>query len=236
MKIADSVALVTGANRGIGRHFAQQLLQRGARKVYATARRPELVTIPGVQMLRLDITDPAAVDAAAATAEDVTLLINNAGVATFQNLVTGDLDKIRLEMETHYFGTLSMVRAFAPVLARNSGGSILNVMSVLSWLSPDGATSYSAAKAAEWSLTNGIRLELASQGTTVTGLHLGATDTDMMAAFDIDKNDPADVVRTALDGLEAGAIEILADEGTIQVKAALSADPSVLYPQAAATA
>ncbi len=232
MKIADSVALVTGANRGIGLHFAQQLLQRGARKVYATARRPELVTIPGVQVLRLDITDPASVAAAAATAEDVTLLINNAGVATFQNLVTGDIAKIRLEMETHYFGTLNMVRAFAPVLARNNGGSILNVMSVLSWLSPDGATSYSAAKAAEWSLTNGIRLELASQGTTVTGLHLGATDTDMMADFDIEKNDPADIVRTALDGLEAGAIEILADESTVQVKAALSADPSVLYPQA----
>jgi NAD(P)-dependent dehydrogenase (short-subunit alcohol dehydrogenase family) len=236
MKIADSVALVTGANRGIGRHFAQQLLQRGARKVYATARRPELVTIPGVQVLRLDITDPASVAAAAAAAEDVTLLINNAGVATSQNLVTGDIDKIRLEMETHYFGTLAMVRAFAPVLARNSGGSVLNVMSVLSWLSYDGATAYSTAKAAEWSLTNGIRLELAGQGTTVTGLHLSATDTDMMAGFDGEKNDPADVVRTALDGLEAGALEILADESTVQVKAALSADPSALYPQAASAA
>jgi NAD(P)-dependent dehydrogenase (short-subunit alcohol dehydrogenase family) len=236
MKIADSVALVTGANRGIGRHFVQQLLQRGARKVYATARRPELVSIPGVQVLRLDITDPASVAAAAATAEDVTLLINNAGVATYQNLVTGDISKIRLEMETHYFGTLNMVRAFAPVLARNSGGSILNVMSLLSWLSYDGATAYSAAKAAEWSLTNGIRLELASQGTTVTGLHLGSTDTDMMASVDVEKNDPADVVHTALDGLEAGEIEILADENTVQVKAALSADPSVLYPQTVSAA
>jgi NAD(P)-dependent dehydrogenase (short-subunit alcohol dehydrogenase family) len=236
MKIADSVALVTGANRGIGRHFVQQLLQRGAVKVYATARRPELVSIPGVQVLRLDITDPASVAAAAATAEDVTLLINNAGVATYQNLVTGDIGKIRLEMETHYFGTLNMVRAFAPVLARNSGGSILNVMSLLSWLSYDGATAYSAAKAAEWSLTNGIRLELASQGTTVTGLYLGGTDTDMMAGVDVEKNDPADVVRTALDGLEAGEIEILADENTVQVKAALSADPSVLYPQTVSAA
>jgi NAD(P)-dependent dehydrogenase (short-subunit alcohol dehydrogenase family) len=236
MKIADSVALVTGANRGIGRHFVQQLLQRGAAKVYATARRPELVSIPGVQVLRLDITDPASVAAAVATAEDVTLLINNAGVATYQNLVTGDIGKIRLEMETHYFGTLNMVRAFAPVLARNSGGSILNVMSLLSWLSYDGATAYSAAKAAEWSLTNGIRLELASQGTTVTGLYLGGTDTDMMAGVDVEKNDPADVVRTALDGLEAGEIEILADENTAQVKAALSADPSVLYPQTVSAA
>ncbi|MGS2648810.1 SDR family oxidoreductase [Streptosporangium sp. LJ11] len=231
MKIADSVALVTGANRGIGRHFARQLLQRGAAKVYATARTPELVDIPGVQVLRLDITDPASVAAVAAAAGDVTLLINNAGIATYQNLVTGELEKVRLEMETHYFGTLNVVRAFAPVLARNGGGSILNVMSLLSWMSYEGANAYSAAKAAQWSLTNGIRLELARQGTMVTGLHLGSTDTDMMAGFEVEKNDPADVVRTALDGLEAGRIEILADENTVQVKAALSADPSVLYPQ-----
>ncbi|GAA2073111.1 SDR family oxidoreductase [Actinomadura alba] len=236
MKIADSVALVTGANRGIGRHFSRQLLQRGAAKVYATARTPELVDIPGVEVLQLDITDPASVAAAAAAAGDVTLLINNAGVSTSQNLVTGDIEKIRLEMETHYFGTLNMVRAFASILARNGGGSILNVMSLLSWLSYDGANAYSAAKAAEWSLTNAIRLELAGQGTTVTGLHLGSTDTDMMAGWDIDKNDPADVVRTALDGLEAGEIEILADENTVQVKAALSAEPSVLYPQTVSAA
>ncbi|GAA2984812.1 SDR family oxidoreductase [Streptosporangium longisporum] len=233
MKITDSVALVTGANRGIGRHFALQLLQRGAAKVYATARTPELVDIPGVHVLRLDVTDPASVAAAAADAGDVTLLINNAGVATHQNLVTGELEKIRLEMETHYFGTLSVVRAFAPVLARNGGGAIMNVMSLLSWMSYDGAGAYSAAKAAQWSLTNGVRLELARQGTTVAGLHLGGTDTDMMAAFDVEKNDPADVVRTALDGLEAGEIEILADENTVQVKAALSADPRALYPQIA---
>lgn len=231
MKIANSVALVTGANRGLGLHFARQLLQRGAAKVYATARTPGLVDVPGAEVLRLDVTDPASVAAAAAAAGDVTLLINNAGVATFQRLVTGDPEKIRLEMETHYFGTLAMIRAFAPVLARNGGGAILNVMSLLSWMSHEGASAYSAAKAAEWGLTNGVRLELASQGTMVTGLHVGSTDTDMLAAYDVEKNDPADVVRTALDGLEAGRIEILADENTVQVKAALSADPSVLYPQ-----
>ena len=233
MKIADSVALVTGANRGIGRHFTRQLLERGASKVYATARTPELIDVPGVEVLRLDITDPASVAAAAAAAGDTTLLVNNAGVSTYQNLVTGDIGKIRLEMETHYFGTLNVVRAFAPALARNGGGSIVNVMSVLSWLSYDGANAYSAAKAAEWSLTNGIRLELAGQGTTVTGLYLAGTDTDMMAGIDVEKNDPADVVRTALDGLEAGDLEILADENTIRIKAALSADLSVLYPQTA---
>ncbi|MFE2431102.1 SDR family oxidoreductase [Streptomyces sp. NPDC059373] len=236
MKIAGSVALVTGANRGIGRHFAQQLLARGAAKVYATARTPESVDIPGVEVLRLDITDPASVEAAAADASDVTLLVNNAGVFTLQNLVTGDPDKIRLEMDTHFFGTLDMVRAFAPVLAGNGGGAILNVLSAMSWMAYDGANAYGAAKAAEWSLTNGIRLELASQGTLVVGLHLSSTDTDMMAGWDIEKNDPADVVHTALDGLEAGRIEVLADDPTVQLKAALAADPSVLYPQAVSDA
>lgn len=232
MKITGSVALVTGANRGIGRHFAQQLLQRGATKVYATARTPQLVDLPGVEVLRLDITDPASVAAAAGAASDVTLLINNAGVFTRQNLVTGDPEKIRLEMDTNYFGTLNVVRAFSPVLAANGGGAILNVLSAMSWLAYDGANAYSAAKAAAWSLTNGVRLELAGQGTTVTGLHLASTDTDMLAGWDVEKNDPADVVRAALDGIEAGKMEILADDDSVQLKAALSADPSVLYPQA----
>jgi NAD(P)-dependent dehydrogenase (short-subunit alcohol dehydrogenase family) len=231
MKISGSVALVTGANRGIGRHFALQLRERGATKVYATARTPALVDLPGVEVLHLDITDPASVAAAAAAAPDVTLLINNAGVSTYQNLVSGDLEKIRLEMDTHYFGTLTVVRAFAPVLAANGGGAILNVLSALSWFSYDGANAYAAAKAAEWSLTNGIRLELAGQGTLVTGLHVGSVDTDMMAGFDIEKNDPADVVRAALDGIEAGKLEVLVDEASAQVKAALAADPSALYPQ-----
>lgn len=231
MELSKSTALVTGANRGIGRHFALQLLERGAAKVYATARNPELVDIPGVEVLQLDITDPASVAAAAAAASDVTLLINNAGVVTFQNLVTGDLEKIRLEMDTHYFGTLTAVRAFAPVLVANGGGAILNVLSALSWFSYEGANAYAAAKSAEWSLTNGVRLELAGQGTLVTGLVLGSTDTDMMAGFDVEKNDPADVVRSALDGIEAGKMEVLADDASAQVKAALAGDPSVLYPQ-----
>jgi NAD(P)-dependent dehydrogenase (short-subunit alcohol dehydrogenase family) len=231
MKISGSIALVTGANRGIGRHFALQLLERGAAKVYATARNPELIDLPGVATLPLDITKPQSVAAAAAAAQDVTLLINNAGISTYQNLVTGDLAKIRLEMDTHYFGTLNAVRAFAPVLATNGGGAILNVLSVLSWTAYDGANAYAAAKAAEWSLTNGIRLELLGQGTSVTGLHVGSVDTDMMAGWEVEKNDPADVVRAALDGIEAGQLEVLADHASAQVKAALSADPGVLYPQ-----
>jgi NAD(P)-dependent dehydrogenase (short-subunit alcohol dehydrogenase family) len=229
MKISGSTALVTGASRGLGRHFAQQLLERGAARVYATARNPEHVDIPGADVLRVDVTDPASVEAAARVASDVTFLVNNAGVATFQNLVTGDLDKIRLEMDTHFYGTLAVVRAFAPVLAANGGGAILNVMSALSWLSYNGANAYAAAKAAEWSLTNGVRLELAGQGTQISGVFLASTDTDMMAGWDIPKNDPADVVRTALDGVEAGLLEIIADEQTSQAKATLSEDPVVTY-------
>ncbi|MBB5807067.1 NAD(P)-dependent dehydrogenase (short-subunit alcohol dehydrogenase family) [Saccharothrix ecbatanensis] len=231
MKIANSVALVTGANRGIGRHFARQLLERGAAKVYATARNPELVDLPGVEVLRLDITDPATVSAAATAAADVTLLVNNAGIITGQNLVTGDPAAIRLEMDTSFYGTLDVIRAFAPVLAANGGGAILNVLSSLSWMSYDGATAYCAAKAAQWSLTNGVRVELAAQGTLVTGLLMGPTDTDMTAGVDLPKNDPADVVRAALDGVEADRIEVLADELVVAIKAALAADPSALYPQ-----
>lgn len=234
MELSGSIALVTGANRGIGRHFAQQLLERGAEKVYATARNPGQVDLPGVEVLRLDVTDPASVAAAAAVATDVTLLVNNAGVSKYQNLVDGDLDLIRLELDTHLWGTLATVRAFAPLLAANGGGAILNVLSRMSWLSFLGANSYAVAKAAEWSLTNGIRLELAEQGTLVTGLLLSATETDMMAGWDIPKNDPADVVRAALDGIEAGSLEVLADDDTVATKASLSADPSVVYPQLAA--
>jgi NAD(P)-dependent dehydrogenase (short-subunit alcohol dehydrogenase family) len=229
MKISGSVALVTGANRGIGRHFTQQLLERGAAKVYATARNPERIDVPGVETLRLDITDPEAVATAAAAASDVTLLINNAGISTRTNLVTGDLGKIRLEMDTHYYGTLSMVRSFAPVLRGNGGGAVLNVLSAMSWFSYDGANAYGAAKSAAWSLTNGVRIELANQGTLVTGLHLGSADTDMMADYDGDKIDPADVVRAGLDGIEAGKLEVVADEWSAYVKASLAADPSAFY-------
>ena len=217
MNLNGTTALVTGANRGLGRHFAQQLLDRGAAKVYAAARNPASIDLPGVTPIQLDITDPESVARAAALATDVDVLINNAGVSLHQNLVTGDVDAIRRELETNFFGTLHVIRAFVPVKA------ILNVNSRLSWLSYVGASGYAASKAAEWSLTNSVRLELPD--TLVTGLYLSSTDTDMMAGWDIPKNDPADVVRQALDGLEADASEVIADEDTAVTKAGLSGDP-----------
>jgi NAD(P)-dependent dehydrogenase (short-subunit alcohol dehydrogenase family) len=229
MDIQDQVALVTGANRGIGRAFVEELLERGARKVYATARRPEAIDVPGVEVLRLDLTDEASVAAAAAAAEDVTLLINNAGISTGATLLTGDMAEIRREMDTHYFGTLGVIRAFAPVLAANGGGGIVNVLSALSWFAAPGAGGYAAAKAAEWNMTNALRLELEGQGTLVQGVHLGAADTDIMKGYEGPMLAPRDVARAALDGVAGDAIEVVVDEWSRMVKASLSGDPAEFY-------
>ena len=222
MDLTNSVALVTGANRGLGRHFAAQLLERGA-KVYAGARNPETVDLPGAIPLQIDVTDPASIERAAKVATDVTLLINNAGSSTHQSLIDGDLDLIRLEMDTHYYGTLAVTRAFAPIIEANGGGSILNVLSVLSWLHPAGAGAYSGAKAAGWALTNAVRDELAPRGIAVSGLHVAYMDTDMAAHIPADqKTDPATVAALALDGVAEGRPEILADDVTRGVKAGLA--------------
>ncbi|WP_445443133.1 SDR family oxidoreductase [Clavibacter sp. km1a] len=229
MDIQDQVALVTGANRGIGRTFVEELLERGARKVYATARRPEAIDIPGVEVLRLDLTDDASVTAAARAAQDVTLLINNAGISTGAQLITGDMAEIRREMDTHFYGTLGVIRAFAPVLAANGGGGIVNILSALSWFAAPGAGAYAAAKAAEWNMTNALRLELEGQGTLVQGVHLGAADTDIMAGYDGPMLDPRDVARAALDGVAADAIEVVVDDWSRMVKDSLSHDPREFY-------
>ncbi|MEU7882741.1 SDR family oxidoreductase [Microbispora bryophytorum] len=233
MKIDGSIALVTGANRGLGRSFAAALLDRGAAKVYAAARRPETVDLPGVVPLALDITDPASVRAAAERARDVNLLINNAGISTGSSFLGGAFDDIRLEMETHYFGTLEVARGFAPVLGRNGGGAILNVLSVLSWFTAPQVAGYSAAKAAALQLTNGLRLELKEQGTLVTALHVGYMDTDMAAHVDGPKADPAEVAAQALRGIEQGSFEVVADDVSRGVRAKLSGGVADLYPQLA---
>ncbi|MGW9194263.1 SDR family oxidoreductase [Micromonospora chersina] len=229
MKIAGSTALVTGANRGFGRHLAAELLARGA-TVYAGARNPDTVDLPGVTPVRLDVTDPASVAAAAEVAGDVTLLVNNAGVSTGADLLDGDLAEIRRELETHYLGTLSVVRAFAPRIAANGGGTVLNILSALSWITFPQVGAYGAAKAAEWSMTNALRAQLADRGVRVAGLHVGYMDTDMAAHVTAPKSDPAEIARLAVDGIEADRYEIVADETSRQVLAGLSGGVAALYP------
>jgi NAD(P)-dependent dehydrogenase (short-subunit alcohol dehydrogenase family) len=222
MNTQHVTALVTGANRGLGRQFAAELSARGA-KVYAAARRPETVDLPGVEPIQLDITDPESIRRAAEIAGDVNVLINNAGVSTRANLLAGSMDDIRLEMETHYFGTLQVIRAFAPVIERNGGGAILDVLSVLSWYHPASSGAYSSAKAAAWALTDAVRDDLSPKGIHVAALHVGYMDTDMVSYIPADqKTDPAVVAKLALDGLFAGDNEILADRLTRQVKAGLA--------------
>ena len=222
MNLQDSVAVVTGSNRGLGREFAAQLLERGANKVYATARDPERVQIPGVTPLHLDITDPDSVAGAAAVAGDATLVINSAGIATRTGLTDGALAQIELEMDTNFYGPLRVTRAFAPILASNGGGAILNVLSVLSWLHLPSSGAYAAAKAAAWAMTDVARQELAPLGIHVAALHVAYMETDMAAHISGPKADPAAVAALALDGIEDDLTEILADDTTRSVKQGLS--------------
>ena len=232
MEITGNTALVTGATRGLGRQLAAQLRDRGAH-VYAAARDPQAVDLAGVTPIALDITDPASVAAAARATSGVAILVNNAGSSTGASLLTGDLAAIRLEMDTHFFGTLAVTRAFAPQLAAHPGSAVLNILSVLSWLSIPRSGAYCAAKAAEWSLTNALRLELASQGTRVTALHVGYMDTDMIRHLDVPKSDPAAIAKLAIDGIAAGDAEIIADEISRRVLTGLSAGVAGLFPQVA---
>ena len=231
MKIDGSVALVTGANRGLGLAYARELVKRGAAKVYGAARNPAAVTEPGVTPVALDITDPERVAQVAQQCADVSLLVNNAGVMKASTFIgAANLDAARLEMETNYFGMLSMCRAFAPVLAANGGGAIVNMLSVSSFYTNPFTASYGASKAAAWSLTNGVRLELHHQGTLVVAVHASFIDTEMAALVPSPKDSPESVAQQAFDAVEGGQVEVLADERTRTVKAQLSRDHELIYP------
>jgi NAD(P)-dependent dehydrogenase (short-subunit alcohol dehydrogenase family) len=223
LRIRDSVAFVTGANRGLGLVFAQELLAAGARKVYGAARNPERITLDHVERVRLDVTEPDTIAAAVRECTDVNLLINNAGIARWSGLLAPNVvENARSEMETNYFGPLALSRALAPVLAKNGGGAIVNLLSVLSWVANPASGTYSASKAAAWALTNWLRTSLREQGTQVVGVHAGLIDTDMSRELTRPKLKPADVVRQVLDAVEAGRDEVFADELTRRVKAGLS--------------
>jgi NAD(P)-dependent dehydrogenase (short-subunit alcohol dehydrogenase family) len=224
MKIENSVVLVTGANRGIGLAFTRELLERGARKVYAAARDPASITQPGVHTLRLDVNKPEEVAAAAALASDVTLVVNNAGIAQPGGFLAADSEEVaRRIFETNFFAVLRMSQAFAPILKANGGGALLNVLSVASWVNGGELAAYSASKSAAWSLTNALRHELAAQKTQVLGLHMAYVDTDLTRGFDVPKSSPEAIVQRALDGLASGLDEVLADALTQQVKQGLTA-------------
>jgi NAD(P)-dependent dehydrogenase (short-subunit alcohol dehydrogenase family) len=219
--LADQTVLVTGANRGMGREYVTQLLDRAVTKVYAAARDPRSIDVvdPRVVPLQLDVTDAASVAKAAEAASDVSVLINNAGIARGASVLDRDTAQLREEMETNLFGPLAMASAFADRIAERSG-AIVNVASVLAWI-PIGA-SYGVTKAALWSATDSMRLELGSRGVQVVGVYVGLVDTDMGAFADSPKSDPADMVRQVLDGIESGADEVLADEMTLVVRAQLN--------------
>jgi NAD(P)-dependent dehydrogenase (short-subunit alcohol dehydrogenase family) len=231
MKIEGATALITGANRGLGAAFAQTLLARGTRTVYGGARDPGNITDPDVVPVELDITDPGEVAAAAARCQDVTLLINNAVYATQSPLIASpSLDEARREMETNYFGTLAMCRAFAPILSRNGGGALVNMLSIVSFFNVPTMGSFCPTKAALWSLTNGVRIELRGQGTLVVAAHSGFIDTRLAEGFDVPKHAPAEVAAQILDAVESGREEVLADERTRAMKAALPNDLELIYP------
>jgi NAD(P)-dependent dehydrogenase (short-subunit alcohol dehydrogenase family) len=227
--ISSSTALVTGANRGLGKAIADELLLRGAKTVYAAVRDPQSVTDPRLVPVRVDVTDPESVLAAAALATDVDLLVNNAGIGSSGSVLGPDgVHALREQLETNTLGPLVVTRAFAPTLAANGGGTIVNVLSVLSWLTTARTSSYSAAKAAAWSITNATRGELAEQGTHVIGVHVGYLDTEMAAHVQGPKTDPALVARLIADAVENGDEEVLGDDLSRAVKAGLPGAPSGL--------
>ncbi|MCH1992488.1 SDR family oxidoreductase [Achromobacter xylosoxidans] len=232
MELKNATVLITGANRGIGLAFAREALALGARKVYAGARDPASISLPGLQAIKLDVTSDEDVAAAAALAKDVTLVINNAGIAATGGFLADDsIESARRHLETNLLGPLRVAQAFAPVLAANGGGALLNVLSIASWINRPLLGVYGMSKSAAWALTNGLRHELREQGTQVLGLHMGFVDTDLTRGLDAPKSTPESVVRQAFDALEAGAEEVLADDATRQVKQGLAAEPPV-YLQA----
>ena len=228
MKIEGSVALVTGANRGLGAAFTRGLLAAGAAKVYAAARDPATVTLPGVVPVRLDVTRPEDIITLARELPDVTLLVNNAGIGEYGSLLAPNaIDALHRQFETNAVGPLRLVQAFAPVLARNGGGAIVNVLSVLSWLTLPNTGGYSASKAAGWALSNALRQELKAQHTELLAVHAAFIDTDMARGVQGDKIAPDDVVRQTIAALQASQPELLADPTTHNVHAGLVAQPPV---------
>jgi len=237
MRTQDSIYFITGANRGLGLAVAQEALKRGARRVYAGVRKPSNTETPGIVQIRLDVTDPASVAAAARQCDDTTVLVNNAGIV---RLTAGALDPSLIDasreiFETNYYGTVLVSQEFAPILARNGGGAIVNVLSDAAWYSRPILAAYSPSKSAAWSFTNALREDMRTQSTLVVGLHVSFMDTDMTKGYETKKVDPRDVAEVALAGIESNQEEVLADDFTKSVKRSLG-DEHSLYLSPLATA
>jgi NAD(P)-dependent dehydrogenase (short-subunit alcohol dehydrogenase family) len=230
MQIRDSVALVTGASRGLGKAFVQALLDAGAQKIYAGARHPPPSADLRLESVPLDITNPQDIARASERCQDVQILINNAGaMRSSPFLAAPSMEAAQAEIHTNYLGTLAMCRAFAPILKRNGGGALVNMLSVVSWYTYPLNGSYCASKAAEWSMTNGIRIELRGQGTLVIGVYASWIATEMAAQTDDPKSRPEDVAARTMEALAAGREEVLADKQSEEIRATLERDPQALY-------
>jgi len=234
MNIEGAVVLVTGSNRGLGAEFVRQLLDRGAAKVYAAARQPDSVTIQGVVPIQLDVTSTSDIHTAAQQCGDLTMLVNNAGVIIGSRILADDsLENAKAEFETNVWGPFSLSKAFAPVLASNGGGVIVNVLSAVSWMTIKEVATYAMSKSAAWSMTNGLRLELARQGTLVVAVHPAFIDTDMAAGVDMPKTTPFQVVERTLNAVESRQPEVLADDTSAFVKNSLPKHIETFYPKVA---
>jgi len=219
MNFKDAVVLITGANRGLGKALAQAALAAGARKVYAGARNPAAVTLAGVTPIKIDVTNAADIAAAVQAIPDLTILINNAGIFSGSSVAGPEaLASVRAELDTNFYGPMSLSLAFAPTLQRNGGGAIVNILSALSWITIPSSGTYSISKAAAWALTNGLRADLHAQNTQVLAAHMGYMDTDMTGGVDAPKSAPADIAHAIVTALEAGEDEVLTDDTARQVK------------------
>jgi NAD(P)-dependent dehydrogenase (short-subunit alcohol dehydrogenase family) len=232
MKIEGSVALVTGANRGLGRSYCEALLAAGAAKVYAGARDPSAITDARLTPIKLDVTSPEDITAAAALCRDVTILINNAGIMLGSPMLGEGADELmRREMEVNVYGTLGMIRAFAPILAGNGGGAIANMLSVVSWFVAPANATYCASKHAALAVSDGARIQLRAQGTLVVGVYAGIIDTDMAAGVPRAKTAPLQVAERTLQAIEAGQNHVRADDQSEQVWWATRKDPASIEQQ-----
>ena len=231
MEIAGSVALVTGANRGLGKAYCEALLAAGAAKVYAGARDPSSIADPRLVPVKLDVTDPADIAAAAERCGDVTILINNAGAMLLQPVLGAEAEAaLRRELEVNVFGVMNMIQAFAPILGKNGGGAIANMLSVVAWFVNPFNGTYCVSKHAALAVTDGARIQLKAQGTQVVAVYAGFIDTEM-ASFSTgpNKTPPSQVAERTLDGIRRGLDHVHADKRAEDVWQATRTDPAAYH-------